>query len=94
MFCVLCSVFCVLTYNYVSPSLHPCCSVNNPNLDLTALSMYVFLQECFPGNKYQFKDDGDTYCLIIDKPRVEDSGKYTLNLGGVETSAFLTVERE
>ncbi|KAF0296563.1 Twitchin [Amphibalanus amphitrite] len=48
--------------------------------------------ECFPGNKYQFKDEGDTYCLIIDKPRVEDSGKYTLNLGGVETSAFLTVE--
>ena len=54
----------------------------------------MLLQECFPGNKYQFKDDGDTYTLVIDKPRVEDSGKYTLNLGGVETSAFLTVERK
>ena len=51
-------------------------------------------QEIFPGNKFQFKSEGDTYSLIIEKPKVEDSGKYTIDLGGVQSTAFLLVERK
>ncbi|XP_013109098.2 twitchin isoform X22 [Stomoxys calcitrans] len=48
--------------------------------------------ECFPGSKYKFKNENDTYQLIISTPKVEDTGKYTIEIGGVSTTAFLNVE--
>ncbi|KAJ8886791.1 hypothetical protein PR048_013003 [Dryococelus australis] len=48
--------------------------------------------ELFPGSKYKFKNENDTYYLIINNPKVEDSGKYTIEIGGVSSTAFLNVE--
>lgn len=51
-----------------------------------------YLQELFPGSKYKFKNEGDVYQLIISNPKVEDTGKYTIEIGGVHCTGFLTVE--
>ncbi|XP_073811656.1 projectin protein bent isoform X33 [Musca autumnalis] len=48
--------------------------------------------ECFPGSKFKFKNENDTYQLIISNPKVEDTGKYTIEIGGVSSTAFLNVE--
>ncbi|ERL85176.1 hypothetical protein D910_02598 [Dendroctonus ponderosae] len=48
--------------------------------------------ELFQGAKYQFKNENDLYQLIITNPKVEDSGKYTIEIGGVHCTAFLNVE--
>lgn len=48
-------------------------------------------QELFSGTKYKFKNDGNTYKLIILDPKIKDSAKYTIEIGGVQSSATLTV---
>ncbi|XP_067613922.1 twitchin isoform X10 [Eurosta solidaginis] len=48
--------------------------------------------EIFAGSKYKFKNENDTYQLIVMNPKVEDSGKYTLEIGGISSTAFLNVE--
>ncbi|XP_025833492.1 twitchin isoform X4 [Agrilus planipennis] len=48
--------------------------------------------ELFPGSKYKIKNEGDLYQLIINNPKVEDTGKYTIEIGGVSCTGFLTVE--
>lgn len=46
----------------------------------------------FTGSKFKFKQENDTYQLIIMTPKVEDTGKYTIEIGGVSSTAFLNVE--
>ncbi|XP_037720926.1 twitchin isoform X30 [Drosophila subpulchrella] len=48
--------------------------------------------EVFTGSKFKFKQENDTYQLIITTPKVEDTGKYTIEIGGVSSTAFLNVE--
>ncbi|XP_047102318.1 twitchin isoform X3 [Schistocerca piceifrons] len=48
--------------------------------------------ELFPGSKYKFVNENDVYKLIINMPKVEDTGKYTVEIGGVSCTAFLNVE--
>lgn len=50
------------------------------------------LKELFTGSKYKFKNEGDVYQLIIMTPKVEDTGKYTIEIGGVTSTAYLNVE--
>jgi len=55
--------------------------------------MNIFIhQELFTGSKYKFKNEGDVYQLIIMAPKVEDTGKYTIEIGGVSSTAYLNVE--
>lgn len=44
------------------------------------------------GVKYKFKNDGDTYQLTVLNPKLGDSGKYMIDIIGVQSSALLTVE--
>lgn len=44
------------------------------------------------GIKYKFKNDGDTYYLTILNPKLEDTANYTIDIGGVTSTAQLTVE--
>lgn len=44
------------------------------------------------GVKYKFRNDGDTYQLSILNPKLEDSANYTIDIGGVTSTAILTVE--
>ncbi|XP_058467261.1 twitchin isoform X5 [Malaya genurostris] len=48
--------------------------------------------EIFTGSKYKFKAEGDLYTCVITNPKVEDAGKYTLEIAGVSCFAYLTVE--
>ncbi|XP_065089533.1 twitchin isoform X14 [Ochlerotatus camptorhynchus] len=48
--------------------------------------------EIFVGPKYKFKCEGDVYTCLILNPKIEDSGKYTLEIAGVQCMAYLTVE--
>lgn len=50
------------------------------------------LQEIFPSNKYKLKNEAETYTLIIFNPKVEDSGKYTIEVAGIVCTAYLTVD--
>lgn len=50
------------------------------------------MQELFTGSKYKFKNEADSYQLIIMNPKVEDTGKYTIDINGVTSTAFLNVE--
>lgn len=56
-------------------------------LDLISCS-----QELFLGNKYKIKVENETYTLIINNPRMEDMGRYTCEISGIKSEAFLTVE--
>lgn len=42
--------------------------------------------------KYKFKNDGDTYQLTVLNPKLGDSGNYTIDIGGVTSTATLTVQ--
>lgn len=44
------------------------------------------------GVKYKFRNDADTYQLTVLNPKLADSAKYTIDIGGVQSSAQLTVE--
>ncbi|XP_058812495.1 twitchin isoform X5 [Topomyia yanbarensis] len=48
--------------------------------------------EIFTGSKYKFKVEGDLYTCVITNPKVEDGGKYTLEIAGVSCFAYLNVE--
>ncbi|KAG7296952.1 hypothetical protein JYU34_019859, partial [Plutella xylostella] len=48
--------------------------------------------ELFPGSKYKMQNEQDSYKLIIYNPKVEDTGKITIEIGGVTCTAFLQVE--
>lgn len=61
------------------------------NTYLPKIIIYI-QQELFQGAKYKFKSENDIYQLIIANPKVEDSGKYTIEIGGVHCTAFLNVE--
>ncbi|CAK1595483.1 unnamed protein product, partial [Parnassius mnemosyne] len=37
-------------------------------------------------------NEGDSYKLIIMNPKVEDTGKYTIEIGGISSTAFLQVD--
>jgi hypothetical protein len=49
-------------------------------------------QEIFPSNKYKLKNELETYTLIIFNPKVEDTGKYTIEMAGITCTAYLTVD--
>lgn len=51
-----------------------------------------YIQELFPSAKYKFKNEEDCYQLIITGPKVEDTGKYTIEIAGVSTTGFLNVD--
>lgn len=62
-------------------------------LELVKINLLLFhLQELFTGSKYKFKNEGDSYQLIIMAPKVEDTGKYMIEIGNVQSSAFLKVD--
>ncbi|XP_049301026.1 twitchin isoform X7 [Anopheles funestus] len=48
--------------------------------------------EIFTGSKYKFKAEGDNYTCTIFNPKVEDGGKYTLEIAGISCFAYLNVE--
>lgn len=50
------------------------------------------VQELFTGSKYKFKNEGDTYQLIVMNPKVEDTAKYMIDINGIQSAAFLNVE--
>jgi hypothetical protein len=50
------------------------------------------LQELFAGSKYKFVNENDVYKLIISNPKVEDTGKYTIEIAGIACTAYLDVE--
>lgn len=62
------------------------------SLPLQPLTAFQSFQELFPGSKYKFKNENDSYQLIIMNPKVEDTGKYTIEISGVSCTAFLNVD--
>lgn len=44
------------------------------------------------GVKYKFRNEGDTYQLTVLNPKLADSANYTIDIGGVKSTALLTVE--
>lgn len=50
------------------------------------------MQELFPGSKYKMVNEQDSYKLIIMNPKVEDTGKITIEIGGITCTAFLQVD--
>lgn len=39
------------------------------------------------GVKYKFRNEGNTYCLSVLNPKLEDSANYTIDIGGVTSTA-------
>lgn len=56
------------------------------------MSFHSLPQELFMGVKHKFKNDGDIYQLTVLNPKLGDTGKYMIDIGGVQSSAILTVE--
>ncbi|KAJ9595175.1 hypothetical protein L9F63_013533, partial [Diploptera punctata] len=50
--------------------------------------------ELFTGPKYKLVNENDVYKLIINTPKVEDSGKYSIEIAGMSCVAHLEVEEE
>lgn len=59
---------------------------------MDVINYFNSLKELFAGSKYKFKNEGDVYQLIIMAPKVEDTGKYTIEIGGISSTAYLNVE--
>ena len=53
-------------------------------------------QEIFQGQKYKMsvEEDGFVHRLHISNPKTDDMGKYSCDINGISTSAFLEVEGE
>ena len=53
-------------------------------------------QEIFQGQKYKMsvEEDGFVHRLHISNPKTDDAGKYSCDINGISTSAFLEVEGE
>ena len=49
-------------------------------------------QECFTGSKYKIETKGDVYQLTITNPKIEDIGKYTIEIMNLQSTAFLNVD--
>lgn len=49
-------------------------------------------QELFPGSKYKFKSEGTVHSIVVNKPTVDDMGRYTVECMGISCSAILTVQ--
>lgn len=56
------------------------------------MSIIFCLQELFPGSKYKMKNEADVYTLIINTPKVDDTGKYSVEIAGIACHAFLNVD--
>ena len=54
--------------------------------------LLICSQELFPSPKYKIKNEEDNYQLIIVGPKVEDTGKYTLEISGISCTALLNVD--
>jgi hypothetical protein len=67
------------------------CTFCKPN---GKLRWYKNKQEIFQGFKYHLENEGATYKLTINKLHPDDEGKYTCNVNGIETFAYLTVTRK
>nr|CAD7393168.1 unnamed protein product [Timema cristinae] len=65
------------------------CIFSKPN---SKPKWFLRKDELFPGSKYKFKNENDTYTLIISNPKVEDTGKYTIEIGGISSVGYLNVE--
>jgi hypothetical protein len=52
----------------------------------------TLLQELFPGSKYKIVTENDVYKLIVSNPKAEDTGKYTVEIAGISSTAYLDVE--
>lgn len=54
----------------------------------------VNFQEIFQGQKYKMsvEDEGFVHKLTISNPSLADMGKYTCEVNGIVTEAFLEVE--
>ena len=52
------------------------------------------MQEIFQGQKYKMlvEDEGFVHKLVITNPTLADMGKYTCDVNGVVTEAYLEVE--
>ncbi|KAK2728044.1 hypothetical protein QYM36_008501, partial [Artemia franciscana] len=48
--------------------------------------------EIFAGSKYKFINENESYKLVISQPKPEDTGKYTIELSGVSSTAYLQVD--
>ncbi|RZF42380.1 hypothetical protein LSTR_LSTR004188 [Laodelphax striatellus] len=53
---------------------------------------YLRKDELFPGSKYKMKCEEDVYQLIISSPKVDDAGKYTVEICGVMNTGYLNVD--
>lgn len=45
------------------------------------------------GVKYKFRNEGNTYQLSVLNPKLEDSANYTIDIGGVTSTAKCTYEQ-
>lgn len=73
----------VSVFYYEKCSAHP---------SLFPFNVLFTSQELFPGSKYKMTNEGDSYKLIITGPKVEDTGKITIEVGGITCTAFLQVD--
>ncbi len=53
---------------------------------------FTMFQEIFAGSRHKMTVENDVYKLIITQPKLDDMGKYTIDIGGITCSAYLTVE--
>ncbi len=53
---------------------------------------YFRKDEIFPSSKYKMTSEGEVYKLIISAPRVEDSGKYNIEINQIVSHAVLSVD--
>lgn len=61
-------------------------------MPIASFFLQYLSQELFTGSKYKFKNEADTYQLIVMNPKQEDTAKYMIDIGGVQSTAFLNVE--
>lgn len=73
-------------------SATPLWEPQNSHLSLQRKKCPIFLQELFPGSKYKIVTENDVYRLIISNPKVDDTGKYTVDIAGISCTAYLDVE--
>lgn len=66
--------------------------IKNEQRTSNLLFVIIFTQELFPGSKYKMTNEQDSYRLTIMNPKVEDTGKITIEIGGITSTAFLQVE--
>ncbi|XP_019626722.1 PREDICTED: obscurin-like [Branchiostoma belcheri] len=63
--------------------------IRDPKIEL---EWYLKGEKCVEGEKFQFERKNNTYTLIVNDGRIEDSGKVGVVAGPYKGSAFLTVD--